>query len=476
MKTLDGSVSNMQVDLVIVGGGSAAFAAAIKTSELGGRAVIINEGLPIGGTCVNVGCVPSKALIRAAEAVHRGNQKTFDGIRSRSDVVDFEAVTRQTENLVLDLRQAKYIDVVADDPNIEIVEGRGILVDEHTVSVGDRTVKAKSILLATGARSFVPDIPGLSEVDYLTNESAYALTELPSELIVLGGRYIALENAQLFARLGSKVTLLQRSSRILPTESEELTTQLSGYLSAEGLNILTDVSIESVHEDDGRVVVEAMIDGVKKTVSGSHIFVATGRRGNTEGLGLENLGVETFGRGYLRVDDTLRTSVSSIFAAGDVTGENQFVYTAAYEGSLVAENASVNMFKKRDYSALPWVVFTDPQVAGVGMNEAEAEEAGIEYEVARLDLEHVPRSIAARDTRGFITLIRDAGTDLLLGARILAPEGSELLMEVVLAMKHGITVAELTSAFHPYLTLSEGIKLAAITFGKDVGKLSCCAV
>ncbi len=273
-------------DLVSIGGGSAAFAAAIKTSELGGRAVIINDGLPIGGTCVNVGCVPSKTLIRAAEATHQAAHHHFDGITGHSRVTDFAAVTRQAQALVAELRQKKYVDVVADDPNITIIEGRASLVSEHLIEVNGQRLMAENILIATGARTFVPDIPGLDDVGYLTNETAYRLEEQPEHLIVLGGRYIALENAQLFARLGSKVTVLQRSARILPTEAADLTDALTGYLSEEGIDVRTGVAIESVRREGDEIVVETMIGGAVYTFRGSHLLLATGRQGNTESLGL----------------------------------------------------------------------------------------------------------------------------------------------------------------------------------------------
>ncbi len=462
-------------DLVVVGGGSAAFSAAIKTSELGGRALIVNKGLPIGGTCVNVGCVPSKTLIRAAETRHRAEEHRFAGIETSGRVTDFSAITTQAQSLIADLRQQKYVDVVADDPNVQILEGRGKIVGPRAVEVDGRLIEARNILVATGARTFVPDIPGLSAVGYLTNETAYTLSEQPEHLIVLGGRYVALENAQLFARLGSTVTVLQRSARIIPDESADLSDALTGYLSDEGIDIRTGVTLESVREHDGEIVVEATIDNEAVTFSGTHLLVATGRRGNTEDLGLTALGIETDRRGYLDVDADLRTNVPSIFGAGDVLGKHQFVYTAAYEGSLAAQNALDSASNEADYTALPWVVFTDPQVAGVGFDEAQAEAAGIDYEVSKLDLDQVPRSIAARDTRGFVKLLRDRSTDQVIGARILAPEGSELLMELSLAMKYGITVQNLATSFHPYLTLGEAVKLAAITFGKDIKKLSCCA-
>jgi len=463
-------------DLVIIGGGSAAFAAAIKTSEMGGKALIINSGLPTGGTCVNVGCVPSKTLIRTAEAYHRAVHPGFKGIESQVRLDDFKTVIDQKRELVDDLRQQKYIDVIKDDPNITLQEGRGRFINEHTIEANGQTVRGGNILIATGASPFIPDIPGLKEAGYLTNESAYELEELPGHLVVLGGGYIALENAQMFARLGSKVTILQRSAHVLSDQSEELAEGITGYLRNEGINVLTNTTIERVLPAGDEVVVEMSANGKKFRLKTTHILVAAGRRGNTENLGLESLGLTTEGRGYLPVDETMRTSVANIFASGDVTGRHQYVYTAAYEGKLAVENAMNGTSNKVDYSVLPWVIFTDPQVAGIGMDERLAQQAGIDYEASKLTLDNVPRSIAARDTRGFIKLIRNRKTDRLIGARILAPEGSELLMELAMAMRHGVTVKSLISEFHPYLTLSEGIKLAALTFDKDVNKLSCCAV
>jgi len=462
-------------DFVIVGGGSAAFAAAIKAHEMGARTAMINEGLPIGGTCVNVGCIPSKTLIRAAEAQYRASHHHFQGIESKSRVTDFKAIIAQKQQLVDGLRQAKYLDVVSDFDNFKIIDGRAQFIDANTIKVKGQTIKAKHILIATGASPLIPSIPGLSESGYLTNESAFALTEQPESLIVLGGRYIALECAQMFARLGTKVTILQRSSRILPSETQDLTDELTQYLKQEGLEIVTGVTIKEVRRDGNKVSVKTTVGGEERNFQASHILAATGREPNTKNFGLEKIGVMLDTAGHLQVGDTLRTNIKHIYGAGDVIGGHMFVYTAAYEGALAAENAIKGSSIRRDYPALPWVIFTDPQVAGVGLDEQGAADQGIDAETAKLSLSHIPRSLAARDTRGFIKLIRDKKTDKLIGARILAPEGSELLMEVSLAIKYGITVKEIVSAFHPYLTLSEGIKLAAITFGKDVSKLSCCA-
>ncbi|MBI2928690.1 MAG: mercury(II) reductase [Verrucomicrobia bacterium] len=462
--------------LVIIGGGSAAFSAALKAADLGARTIIINDGLPMGGTCVNVGCVPSKTLIRGAEALHRASHPpAFAGIATSGRLVSFKEVVEQKRALVQELRQGKYADVIGDNPNITFIKGRGRLVDARTVATDTLKLKADAILIATGARPSLPLIPGLDTVRYLTNETAFELESLPESLLVLGGRYIALECAQMFARFGSRVTVLQRSDRILPDEAPDLTEALTGFLREEGLEIVTGVSTRRVTQDKDSVSIEADVRGERHTFRATHLLVATGRAPNVQNLGMETVGVEIAKRGGIAVDDMLETSVPGIYAAGDVLSENMFVYAAAYEGSLAAENALTGARRKRDYTALPWVIFTDPQVAGVGLDEEQAKAQGMDAEMATLPLAHVPRSLAARDTRGLIKLIRDRQTDRLVGARILAAEGSEPLMEISLAIKFGITVRDLTACFHPYLTLSEGVKLAALAFSKDVNKLSCCA-
>jgi len=466
-----------RLSLVIIGGGSAAFSAAIRVSELGGNALIINKGLPTGGTCVNTGCVPSKTLIRAAETHHRAGHSNFKGIETKSRISNFKKIIDQKQQLVEDLRRQKYADVIKNDPNIQLITAHGTILDEHSVEADGKIWLTDNILIATGASAFIPDIPGLEEVGYLTNKSAYELERLPENLVILGGGYIALENAQLFSRLGSKVTIIQRSDQILSDQHADLASALTHYLQEEEINIMTNTQIQKVERNKktGKKIIYLSINDEVRQMETDDILVATGRKGNTTRLGLENIGIKTENRAYIPVDETLRTGNPAIFAAGDVTGTHQFVYTASYEGKIAAQNALQNRNEKTDYSALPWVIFTDPQVAGVGMDERKARKAGLEVDTATLSLEHIPRSLAARDTRGFIKLIRNRQDDQLMGARILAPEGSELLMELTLAIRHKITVESIKSAFHPYLTLSEGIKLTALTFDKDVNKLSCCA-
>lgn len=460
--------------VVIVGGGSAAFSAAITAAELGARVTMINDGLPIGGTCVNVGCVPSKTLIRAAEVVHRAQRHSFAGVETSGRVSDFKRVIAQKRALVEELRQAKYVDVVADLPRFTRIDGRARLVSATEVEVDGRRLLADKIIIATGARPASLPIAGLGEVGYLDNESAFELEALPTSMLVIGGGYIALELAQMFARFGTKVTIVTRS-RLLSRELPDIGDGLATFLVEEGVAVENHVQIESVERESGEVVLHGQRDGERVTFRAEHIVLATGRVPNTDALGLDAAGVKTDDRGFIRVNKHLQATAPGVWAAGDVAGGEMFVYTAAADGARAARNALSDESLLRSGQPTPWVVFTDPQVAGIGMDERQASAAGFDAEAATLPMSYVPRALAARDTRGFIKLIRDRKTDRLLGARILAPEGSELLMELAVVIRGQLTIAELRELLHPYLTLSEGIRLAAITFGKDVAKLSCCA-
>lgn len=464
-----------QVQFVIIGGGSAAFAAALNASQLGARVTIINSDLPIGGTCVNVGCVPSKTLIRAAETIYKASHNHFNGVGEHLPTIDFKQIIDQKEDLVKNLRKTKYLDVISGDKNIQIIAGRAKILNKNLVEVNSMPLKADRILIATGTTPSIPPIPGLDKINYLTSASAFELKELPKSMIVVGGRYIALECAQMFARMGTRVTILQKSSRILPNETEDLTNALTAYLEDEGITIITGVQIKEAFLEGDLPALSIELASEIKTFSAEKILLATGTSPNLTKMGLEQIALERDKGGHIKVDDTLETSVKGIFAAGDVIGDPKFVYTAAYEGALAAQNALSTSTKKRDYSPLPWVIFTDPQVAGVGLNEIEAEKLGINFQVSMLPLKQIPRCIAARDTRGFIKLIRDKDTDLLIGAHILAPEGGELLMPIVSAIKNKTTTKELSKMFYPYLTLSEGIKLAALGFTQNLNNLSCCA-
>lgn len=462
-------------DIVVLGGGSAGFAAAIHAAELGARVTLI-EGGTLGGTCVNVGCVPSKTLIRAAEVQHRAARHPFDGVRTAAQTPDFPTVMAQKDALVTALRQEKYWDVLAAYPNVTLRQGRGIVNPDLSITVDGEALKPGRLILTTGAASWAPPIVGLAEAGYLTSTDALALTKRPVSMIVIGGGAVGLEIAQLYARLGTHVTVLEAMATLVPAEDGEIGTALADYLREEGLDVRAGASISRVNRDTGEYTVEATTDGRAERLRAEQLLVATGRRANTRGFGLEGAGIELGKKGEIRVDEHLQTSRQEVYAAGDVIGDPMFVYVAGYAGSVAAENAINGNSRRYSLSAVPRVTFTDPQVASVGLTDDQARAEGLDIAVSKLPLSYVPRALASRETRGFIKLVADRRTNRLVGAHILATEAGEMIQEPTLAIKHGISVDDLAAAFHPYLTLAEGIKLAAQTFTKDVKKLSCCAV
>ena len=466
--------SDEELDLAIVGGGSAGFAAAIRAADLGFFAAII-EGGALGGTCVNVGCVPSKTLIRAAEVHHRAGHHAFQGIHARPDRPDLGAVIAQKDALVAELQQAKYWGVLAAYPSVMLIQGKARFRPDGTLEVDGQLVRARKVLIATGARPWAPPIPGLDATPFLSSTEAQSLEALPETLLVLGGSAVGLELAQFFARMGTQVTVLEAMPRLVPSEDPDVGDALAAYLREEGLDVHAGVTVRRVSGKPGAYKVEAEVDGRSQVFEAEQLLVATGRRPSTAGLGLEEAGIELGKRGEVVVDQHLETSRKGVFAAGDVTGDPMFVYVSAYAGSLAAENALAEGGRSYDLGVVPRVTFTDPAVASVGLTEAQARDRGLSAIVSKLPLAHVPRAIAARDTRGFIKLVADEKTNLLVGAHILAPEAGEMIQACAMAIRFGIRVDEIASMLHPYLTHAEGIKLACQTFKKDVAKLSCCA-
>ncbi len=465
-------------DLIIVGGGSAAFSASIKAESLGLNTLMVNAGLDFGGTCVNVGCVPSKTLIRAAETVYHASHSNFAGIKPKGAAIDFAQVIKDKKQLVATLQQKKYIEVVSDFEGLTMVSGWAEFVDDKTIRVdGKETYTALKFLIATGASTNIPDIKGLNNIGYLTNVSLFDLEGRPESLTIMGAGYIGCEIAMAYNRLGVKVRIIEFTDRVLRTQTPDISEELEKYMRSEGIEILPNYRAVKFEKRGSNTIIHSKRpDGsFTEIVEPGKIVVATGIKANTQKLKLENTGLQLAPNGHIAVNEKMETNIPHIYAAGDVANTPAYVYTAAFEGKIAVENAFMGAGKKTDYSALPWVVFTDPQVAGAGVDEAQAEAQNIPFEVSKLELKDIPRAIAAHDTRGFIKLIRNTETDKLIGARIVAPEGGELIQALSMAIKYGITVTELAENLYPYLTLGEGIKLAAITFGKDVSKLSCCA-
>jgi mercuric reductase len=462
-----------EFDLAIIGSGSAAFAAAIKATEAGARVVMVEKETP-GGTCVNVGCVPSKALLVAAETHHRASRHTVPGVPRSIGPAGLAEIVAAKDELVDALRQAKYLDLI-DDYGFELRRGTATFLDAATISVDGEPLTAVNYLIATGASAALPPIDGLADVGYLTSTTALELTEVPGRLAVIGANAIGLELGQAFARLGSQVTLLDIADRIAPFEEPAISTALADILTDDGATVVTDAQISRVvHGVNGTVVLEGTLGKVGTRLEVDQVLVATGRRPNTQALNLDIAGVE-IDRGFVVVDEHLRTSNPRVWAAGDVTASPQFVYVSATEGAIVADNAITGAGRTTDYRAVPRVTFTSPQVAAVGLTEVQARDAGHDVTTSVLPLSHVPRAIVNGDTRGLIKLVADASNERLLGVHVLADGAGEVVQAGVYALMAGLTVSEIAGAFHPYLTMAEGLKLAAQTFDRDVAKLSCCA-
>ncbi|MDN3518113.1 mercury(II) reductase [Aquisalimonas lutea] len=459
--------------VAVVGSGSGAFAAAIRAAEEGARVTMI-EGDTIGGTCVNVGCVPSKITLRAAELHHRRAHHAFDGIARDAGPMDRDALLAQLRGRVEELRRSKYESILDDEPAIDFLagwarfEGAGTLAVEEPSGAMQR-LQPDRILIATGASPAVPPIDGLAATPYWTSTEALFTDEIPEHLLVLGGSFVALETAQAYRRLGSEVTILARST-LLSRGDPEVGAALQAALEDEGIRVLTHTTPHRVDHDGAGFRVS--LDG--DTLAGERLLIAAGRQPNTQTLHLDAAGIETTGDGAIPVDRHLRTSAPGVFAVGDCTTMPQLVYVAAAAGTRAAINMTGGD-AELDLSVVPAVAFTDPQVATVGLTEREAGRHGITPDARRIDLENVPRALVNFDTRGFIKLVADTDTGRLIGAQVVTHNGGEIIQSAALAIRNRMTVESLAGELFPYLTMSEGIKLCAQAFSKDLARLSCCA-
>ncbi len=460
-------------DLLIIGSGGAAFSAAIEAVQYGAKVAMIERGT-IGGTCVNTGCVPSKTLLRAGEINHLARINPFLGLATSAGSVDLAQLVQKKNELVNNLRQQKYIDLI-DEYGFAFIQGEAKFVDEKTVEVNGQNMTAKRFLIATGASPAVPDIPGLQEVDYLTSTTALELNEVPRRLVVIGSGYIAMELGQLFHHLGAEVTLMQRSPRILKTYDPEISEAVTRTFTRQGIRLITGATFERVEKDGEVKKIHLVVNGEKQVVEADQLLVATGRNPNTESLQLERAGVEVGSKKEVKVDEYMRTSNPRIYAAGDVTMGPQFVYVAAYEGAVAAKNALGVTQQKIDLRVVPGVIFTNPSIATVGLTEDQAKAEGYEVRTSVLPLEAVPRALVNRETTGVFKLVADAKTFKVLGVHVVAENAGEIIYAATLAIKFGLTVQDLRESLVPYLTMAEGLKLVALTFDKDVSKLSCCA-
>ncbi|KRF29272.1 mercuric reductase [Phycicoccus sp. Soil802] len=438
--------------------------AAIHASLLGATAVVIERGT-LGGTCVNVGCIPSKTLLAAAAARHVAATNPFRGAPTSAGPVDLAALVSQKDELLGRLRQAKYADVAAayDFP---VIHGSASFDGPNTLLVDGQPLTANAFIVATGAEGAVPDLPGLVGTDYLTSTTAMALDALPESLVVIGGGYVGLEQAQLFAHLGVPVTIV---GRLAPRAEPELASVLRRVFLDDGVTVVNDRATAVGHE--GQMVTVTTRRG--RMVTGQRLLVATGRTPRTDGLALEKAGVNTDDRGFVVTDSQQRSSNPKVYAAGDVTGAPQFVYVAAATGKVAAHNA-LGRDEQVDYTGLPSVTFTRPQLASAGLTEQQALDQGIDCSCRVLDLADVPRALVNHDTRGVVKVVADAQTSRVVGVHALADSAGEMMLAATYAIKAGFTTDQLADTWVPYLTMAESIRLTAWLFRNQL-PTSCCA-
>ncbi len=469
-------MSEDRYDLVVVGSGGAAMSAAITTRQ-GGKSVLLVDAGTLGGTCVNVGCVPSKALLRFSSHRAAATANPFPGAPSAAGPVDLAALVAQKDDLVASLRQTKYA-AVADAYGFEVQPGTAAFADDGAFTVDGRPLPAAAYLLATGAEPSRAGLAGLDRVDYLTSTTAMEQATLPASLVVIGGGYVGMEQAQLFAGLGVQVTLI---GRLAPDAEPELREVMRAAFHRDGIRVL-EHRAATVAPDDTRTINGSgagagvtVLTSTGLRVAADRLLVATGRSPRTAGLNLGAAGVKTDERGFIVVDDQQRTANPSVFAAGDVTGGPQYVYVAAAQGRVAAGNAFGGS-DSVDYTGMPAVMFTRPQLASAGLSEQQALDAGYECACRTLPLADVPRALVNFDTLGAVKLVADAGTGRLLGVHAAADAAGELILAATYAIKAEMTVHDLADTWAPYLTMAESLRLAAKLFqpGEQL-PTSCCA-
>jgi len=469
-------------DLIIIGGGAGAFAAAIKANELGAKTLMVNKGLPLGGTCVNVGCVPSKTLLWTGEVMHLAKSHGIPGIDIEIKSFDFQKVVQDELYLVERLRKEKYEKVLKHLEHVKFIDGKATFVSLNEIEVNSSTssgqvgqrYQGKKFIIAAGSTATVPPIENIREVGYVTHIEALKLEKQPKELIIVGAGPVGLEFAQIYARFGTRVTILHRGSSIFRGE-KELVVRLAEILTKEGIAIKTNIQVKAARKESGKKIVSYIIDGKKEEVSGDEILLATGKTPNTQGLNLDKVGIEIDEKQAIKVNPQFQTSQSHIFAVGDVINlPIRQEPTAGREGTLAAENALKGTRNSIDYDTVPWTIFTDPQLAGVGLTEDEQMKRLKICACRTVSFEHIPKAIIMRRTEGLIKMAIHPETKQIMGVHILAPNASELIAEAMVLIKNKNTIDDVVNSLPMFPTLSEAIKIVALSFTKDISRLSCC--
>jgi pyruvate/2-oxoglutarate dehydrogenase complex dihydrolipoamide dehydrogenase (E3) component len=444
----------MKYDAIIVGSGQGGNPLAYRLADLGWSVALI-EKKNLGGTCINVGCTPTKTMVHCAQVAHYARNGTRWGVNTASVSVDLAKVVAQKDEVVLSFRggQQKQVD---KRPNLRLYRGHARFSAAHQLQVGGELLESEKIFLNTGGRPHIPLLPGLDGVPYLTNETLMQLTSVPEHLLVLGGGYIGLEFGQMFRRFGSRVTVVHNGPQIVPREDQEVSAELLRSLEAEGIQFLFNARTSRAENKNGSVVLTFETPSGSTEVIGSHLLVATGRRPNTDDLGLEKAGVATDKNGFVNVNGRLETNVAGIWALGDCKGGPAFTHISYNDFQIVYGNLVERKNLSIEDRYVPYCVFTDPQLGGVGLTEKEARAKGYKLKIGKIPMTYVARAIERGETAGLMKLVVDASDDHILGASILASEGGELvqILGALMLAKQPYTVLKGAVYIHP--TLAEG--------------------
>ena len=448
-------------NMIVIGAGSGGLVTSLIAAAVNAKVALI-EKHKMGGDCLNTGCVPSKALIRSAKIASYANRATDFGFKSAKVEFDFADVMERVQNVIKKIEPHDSVERFTG-LGVEVYEAEAKIISPYEVEVNGETLTTKNIVIATGARPFVPSIPGLEEIGYLTSDTVWDIRKQPKRLVVLGGGPIGCELAQAFQRLGSEVTLIQRSSRIMLREDEEISEIVTERFRKEGVNVLLEhdaIRFEK-HGDDKFVICKHGDEDVK--IQFDEVLIALGRAANVSGFGLESLDVKLTNRGTIEANEFLQTNYPNIYVCGDVTGPFQFTHTASHQAWYAAVNSLFSPFKKFkvDYSVIPWATFTDPEVARVGLNELEAKEQGIAYEISEYGIDDLDRAIADSEAHGVVKVLTVPGKDKILGVTIVGSHAGDLIAEYVTAMKHGFGMNKILGTIHIYPTFTEANKFAA---------------
>ena len=444
----------MKYDAIIIGSGQAGNPLAYRLADVGWQVALI-EQRNLGGTCINTGCTPTKTMVHRAQIAHYARNAARWGVHAENVTADLPTIVAQKDSVVASFRggvQKK----IGLHPNIRLYQGVARFTNAHQIQVGEILLESDKIFINTGGRPIIPDIPGLDPASVLTNESMMDLKVLPEHLIVLGGGYIGLEFGQMFRRFGSKVTILQNRAQIVPREDAEIATELQKILEGEGIEFQLNVQANRVEHTGGSVKVSVTTPRGPTTISGSHLLAAVGRRPNTDDLGLDNAGIETDETGFIRVNSRLETNVSGIWALGDVKGGPAFTHISYNDFQIVDANLTQGKNLTIENRIVPYCVFTDPQLGGVGMTEKEARAAGRKLKIGKIPMSHVARAIERDETAGLMKIIVDAANDRILGAAILGCEGGELVHVLYTLMLANLPYTLIKGAVYIHPTLTEG--------------------